>query len=62
MILMVFIPYELVTRDKTLRAIRHKEQDVSRVEQREWMKHIDIQLDSTVMKITKNRKEKVLTP
>ncbi|KAH7249761.1 uncharacterized protein BKA55DRAFT_567854 [Fusarium redolens] len=62
MILMVFIHYELVTRDKTLRAIRHKEQDVSRVEQREWMKHIDIQLDSTVMKITKNRKEKVLTP
>ncbi|KAF5018329.1 hypothetical protein F66182_9690 [Fusarium sp. NRRL 66182] len=43
-----FTIYEIITRDETLRAVRHEEQDVLEIEQKDWIQHPDVQLDRPV--------------
>lgn len=38
----LFTMYELITRDYTLRAVRHEEQNVLDIEQKDWAKHLDV--------------------
>lgn len=44
----LFTMYELITRDDTVRAVRHEEQNVSDIRERDWTKHPDVQLDCPV--------------
>ncbi|KAK2591292.1 hypothetical protein QQS21_011010 [Conoideocrella luteorostrata] len=44
----VFTMYEVITRDKARREMRHEDQDVSAVEQMVWAKHPDVWLDHSV--------------
>jgi hypothetical protein len=44
----LFTMYEIITRNDDLRAIRHEDQDVSVIEQKDWVKHPDVLLDSPV--------------
>lgn len=46
----IFTMYELITRDNAPRAIPHDSQDISAIEELEWTKHPDVQLDHPVSK------------
>ncbi|KAK2590964.1 hypothetical protein QQS21_011343 [Conoideocrella luteorostrata] len=43
-----FTVYEIITRNNGLRATRHEDQDVSIIEQEDWVKHPDVLLDHPV--------------
>ncbi|KAI9163444.1 CBL-interacting serine/threonine-protein kinase 20 [Paramyrothecium foliicola] len=50
--LMIFdFNFSIITRDDKLRAIRHEEQNVAEVEQKDWLQHPDVQLDCPVSEI-----------
>ncbi|KAF5714649.1 kinase-like domain-containing protein [Fusarium globosum] len=44
----LFTIYEIITRDETLRAVRHEDQNVQEIEKKEWVQHPDVQLDHPV--------------
>ncbi|SCV47181.1 uncharacterized protein FFB14_09669 [Fusarium fujikuroi] len=44
----LFTIYEIITRDETLRAVRHEGQIVQEIEKKEWIQHPDVQLDHPV--------------
>lgn len=44
----IFTMYELITRDDAARAIPHDSQNIFTIEEREWTKHPDVQLDHPV--------------
>lgn len=48
---MLFTMYEVITGDTARRSKRHEDQDVSAIEQMEWIKHPDVQLDCAVSDI-----------
>lgn len=43
-----FTIYEIITRNDSLRAVRHEDQDISIIEREDWMKHPDVLLDHPV--------------
>lgn len=49
----LFTMYEIITRNDDLRAVRHEEQDVSIIEQQEWVKHPDVLIDHPVSEFRK---------
>lgn len=53
----LFTMYEIITRDDDLRAVRHEEQDVSRIEHTDWVKHPDVLLDHPISEFRQVLKE-----
>ncbi|KAG7405049.1 CBL-interacting serine/threonine-protein kinase 20 [Fusarium oxysporum f. sp. rapae] len=53
----IFTIYEIITRDETLRAVRHEEQNVLEIEQKDWVQHPDVQLDHPVSEFRKALRE-----
>lgn len=53
----LFTIYEIITRDETLRAVRHEEQNVLDIEQEEWATHPDVRLDRPVSEFRELLKE-----
>lgn len=45
---LIFTMYEIITRDITLREVEHQEQNLSDIENREWILHPDVRLDHPV--------------
>ena len=43
-----FTMHEIITRNNDLRSVRHEDQDVSAIEQEDWVKHPDVLLDQPV--------------
>ncbi|EWY84046.1 hypothetical protein FOYG_13824 [Fusarium oxysporum NRRL 32931] len=52
-----FAIYEIITRDETLRAIRHEEQHVLEIEQKDWIQHSDVQLNRPVSEFSEVLRE-----
>lgn len=44
----IFTMYEIITRDATLREVEHQEQNLSDIENKEWILHPDVRLDHPV--------------
>ncbi|KAI1037010.1 hypothetical protein LB505_011413 [Fusarium chuoi] len=53
----IFTIYEIITRDETLRAVRHEKQNVLEIEQKEWVQHPDVRLDHPVSEFRKVLRE-----
>lgn len=49
----LFTVYEMITRNDDLRAVRHEDQNVSILEQKDWVKHPDVQLDHPISEFRK---------
>lgn len=44
----IFTMYEIISRDDTHRAVPHEEQNIADIEEKDWIQHPDVQLDSPV--------------